>query len=299
MGAAIVATNAPALGARIRDLRAVLDGWLAELERPGGPDEAAVRDRLAAARASLDELGVSDEQVYIVPRAAVPTRPAGTGCGRTGWTRSWRPWNATAGMSRATAMERDPSCKQVIPYLVLRDGAALLPDAADDRPAAMRGSTAATRSGSAATSTRATAGSSAGSRASGARSSSPTSCPTFQLVGLLNDDTTEVGAVHLGAVYVADAAGRPVAIRETDKLTGSFVEAAAVAAVADRLETWSRLVFDHLAVAGRYGACVAAEGGAYNRRRRGSDTLTRPSRQTCPTRRAPWRSDGGQDPRRR
>ena len=53
----IVATNAPALGARIRDLRAVLDGWLAELERPGGPDEAAVRDRLAAARASLDERG--------------------------------------------------------------------------------------------------------------------------------------------------------------------------------------------------------------------------------------------------
>ena len=43
--------------ARIRDLRAVLDGWLAELERPGGPDEAAVRDRLAAARASLDEPG--------------------------------------------------------------------------------------------------------------------------------------------------------------------------------------------------------------------------------------------------
>ena len=44
--------------------------------------------------------------------------------------------------------------------------------------------------------------------------------PEFRLVGLLNDDTTEVGAVHLGAVYVADAAGRPVAIRETDKLSG-------------------------------------------------------------------------------
>ena len=70
--------------------------------------------------------------------------------------------------------------------------------------------------------------------------------PDFRLVALLNDDTTEVGAVHLGAVYVADAAGRPVAIRETDKLTGSFVEAADVEVVADRLETWSRLVFDSL-----------------------------------------------------
>ncbi|HEX6869119.1 MAG TPA: hypothetical protein VF119_09965, partial [Candidatus Limnocylindrales bacterium] len=57
---------------------------------------------------------------------------------------------------------------------------------------------------------------------------------------------TEVGAVHLGAVYVADAAGRPVAIRETDKLTGEFAEPSAVAAVTERMETWSRLVFELL-----------------------------------------------------
>ncbi len=57
MGAAIVATNAPALAARIRDLTAVLDGWLAELERPGGPDETTVRDRLAAARTIVDGSG--------------------------------------------------------------------------------------------------------------------------------------------------------------------------------------------------------------------------------------------------
>ena len=55
MGAAIVVTNAPALAARLRDLRTVLDAWLAELGRPGGPDEAAVRQRLTAARAILEE----------------------------------------------------------------------------------------------------------------------------------------------------------------------------------------------------------------------------------------------------
>ncbi len=53
MGAAILATNAAAVAARIRDLRAVLDAWLAELDRPGGPDEDALRDRLAAARTIL------------------------------------------------------------------------------------------------------------------------------------------------------------------------------------------------------------------------------------------------------
>jgi predicted NUDIX family phosphoesterase len=65
-------------------------------------------------------------------------------------------------------------------------------------------------------------------------------------VGLLNDDTTAVGAVHVGVVFVADAAGRPVAIRETDKLAGSFATTAETAAVRDAMETWSRLVFDAL-----------------------------------------------------
>ena len=54
------------------------------------------------------------------------------------------------------------------------------------------------------------------------------------------------GSVHVGVVYVADAAGRPVAIRETDKLEGAFATTAEVAAVRDDLETWSRLVFDAL-----------------------------------------------------
>ena len=54
MGAGIVATNAPAIAARVRDLIAALDGWLAELERPGGPDTAAIAERLRAARERLD-----------------------------------------------------------------------------------------------------------------------------------------------------------------------------------------------------------------------------------------------------
>lgn len=55
MGASIAATNAPPLAARLRDLRLVLDDWLAALERPGGPDEAELHERLRAARARLEE----------------------------------------------------------------------------------------------------------------------------------------------------------------------------------------------------------------------------------------------------
>jgi predicted NUDIX family phosphoesterase len=70
--------------------------------------------------------------------------------------------------------------------------------------------------------------------------------PSFRFVGLLNDDTTQVGQVHLGLVYEGDAEGRPVAIRETEKLSGRFATSAEVADVRDRLETWSLLAFEWL-----------------------------------------------------
>jgi len=42
------------------------------------------------------------------------------------------------------------------------------------------------------------------------------------------------------------AAGRAVAVRERDKLSGRMVEADLVRAMWDRLETWSRLVAERL-----------------------------------------------------
>jgi predicted NUDIX family phosphoesterase len=70
--------------------------------------------------------------------------------------------------------------------------------------------------------------------------------PKFRLVGLLNDDSNPVGSVHLGVVFEVEAAGRPVEVRERDKLTGHFATAGEVRAAWDRMETWSRLVADHL-----------------------------------------------------
>jgi predicted NUDIX family phosphoesterase len=71
--------------------------------------------------------------------------------------------------------------------------------------------------------------------------------PAFEFLGLLNDDEVEVGRHHLGLVYLADAAGRSVAVRETNKLSGSFEALEVVNAAYDRMETWSQLVLDALA----------------------------------------------------
>ena len=70
--------------------------------------------------------------------------------------------------------------------------------------------------------------------------------PEFRLVGLLNDDSNPVGSVHLGVVFEVDAAGRSVEVREHEKLTGRFATQAEVLATWDRMETWSRLVAAHL-----------------------------------------------------
>jgi prephenate dehydrogenase len=50
MGAGILATNAAPVASRIRELVAVLESWAADLERPGGPDETALAERLRSAR---------------------------------------------------------------------------------------------------------------------------------------------------------------------------------------------------------------------------------------------------------
>jgi predicted NUDIX family phosphoesterase len=70
--------------------------------------------------------------------------------------------------------------------------------------------------------------------------------PVFELIGLLNDDSNPVGAVHLGVVFSVDAAGRPVDVRERDKLVGGFADRETIAASGDRLETWSQLVAEAL-----------------------------------------------------
>jgi len=186
-----------------------------------------------------------DEQVLVVPRASLMGDPGWHGITTEGLDR-FEAIVARDGEFRPRAeMEVDRSWKQVIPYLVLRDG---------DRYFLMRRTKA---GGDARLHDRWTIGVGGhlnpgdGDLAGGLRREWREEIdaafePDFRLIGLLNDDTGDVGSVHVGAVYVADAGGRPVAIRETDKLSGSFADPVEAAAVADRMESWSALVFDHL-----------------------------------------------------
>ena len=191
------------------------------------------------------------ELVLVLPRAAVPG-----GCDFRGLQRTDA--GALAGLRAAVARhgrylprpaaEDDPTFKQLIPYVVVRDA---------DRVFLMERSDA---GGDARLHRKASIGVGghlnpvdageeplmAGLRREWREELVAEWEPEFELAGFLNDDANPVGAVHLGVVFEVEAARRPVEVRETDKLAGRFVPLGELAAAWDRMETWSQLVAEGL-----------------------------------------------------
>ena len=66
------------------------------------------------------------------------------------------------------------------------------------------------------------------------------------VVALLNDDSTEVGRVHLGIVHHWTLGGASVSKKEQMITQMAFMSPAELAAVRDSLETWSQLCLDQL-----------------------------------------------------
>ncbi|MGM0556198.1 MAG: hypothetical protein ACQEVA_07450 [Myxococcota bacterium] len=66
--------------------------------------------------------------------------------------------------------------------------------------------------------------------------------------GTLNDDSNEVGRVHLGVVYVCEAPRDAVSVRETDKMVGEWYSPHDLEDASNRLETWSQLLLPHRSI---------------------------------------------------
>lgn len=67
-----------------------------------------------------------------------------------------------------------------------------------------------------------------------------------RLIGLINDDTTDVGRVHLGVLFEVDSMSFDVQVRETNKMHGTWALIERVRESYERLETWSQIVYDSL-----------------------------------------------------
>jgi predicted NUDIX family phosphoesterase len=188
---------------------------------------------------------VVDELVYVVARDLALSDGAWHGLRRDVDLGEVARLESVGEFRSRAAVEPDPRLKQLIPYLVLRDGPRWFlmrrTQAGGDERLHDRFSL-----GLGGHMNPGDDGVVGGLEREWSEEVDADFAPAFRLVGLLNDDTTAVGAVHLGVVFEADAAGRAVAIRETDKLSAEWASGDVVRTIHDRLETWSQLVFDAL-----------------------------------------------------
>lgn len=67
-----------------------------------------------------------------------------------------------------------------------------------------------------------------------------------RIVGLIYDDSSEVGRVHLGVVHIMQLGSCKVAPAEEDLVDSGFVKIDDIKGHFDQLETWSQLCIKHL-----------------------------------------------------
>ena len=72
----------------------------------------------------------------------------------------------------------------------------------------------------------------------------------LRLVGLINDDATPVGQVHLGVVHIYELERPEVAPREDDLIETGFIPVDRLRDDWDAFETWSQICIRHLAESG-------------------------------------------------
>ncbi|MEM7810189.1 MAG: phosphoesterase [Planctomycetota bacterium] len=70
------------------------------------------------------------------------------------------------------------------------------------------------------------------------------------VIGLINDDTTDVGAVHLGIVHLLRVENPKVSPREATMTDVGFARPQELLASGGEFETWSQICLEHLASAG-------------------------------------------------
>jgi predicted NUDIX family phosphoesterase len=143
--------------------------------------------------------------------------------------------------------ENDPEFKQLIPYVVLRhDGRVFHYQRAGGGEARLRAKRSVGIGGHIAAADGA-AGEDAYRAGMWRELAEEVELPAVErerCVGLINDDATPVGQVHLGVVHVLDLASPAVRCREAGMVGGGFAEVGELRRDREAFETWSRFLLD-------------------------------------------------------
>ena len=63
-------------------------------------------------------------------------------------------------------------------------------------------------------------------------------------IGFINDDTNDVGKVHLGILYHINLSNKHIEINEKDKMTGLWTKKSELRNYYEKMESWSKLYVD-------------------------------------------------------
>jgi predicted NUDIX family phosphoesterase len=67
-----------------------------------------------------------------------------------------------------------------------------------------------------------------------------------ELVGVINDNSSEVSRVHMGLVYVLTTGSPQFEIAEKDKYTANWATVEEMLPFYDKMESWTQIVYDNL-----------------------------------------------------
>jgi len=188
-----------------------------------------------------------DEEILVVPRSLLLPEPV-QGFSTERAAQYLARVHAHAVFRRRGDVEDDPSHKQIIPYLIVRQGPQMFlfqRSAAGDE-ARLHGKYSIGVGGHINKSDVEGAADVVGAGLKRELEEELTVSRGWQarLVGVLNDETNSVGQVHFGLVHVVEVETREIAVKESETLSGRLADFSEVLALRDRMETWSQLILD-------------------------------------------------------
>ena len=69
---------------------------------------------------------------------------------------------------------------------------------------------------------------------------------SLSLAGIISDDSTPVGQVHLGLVFLLETDRADFTVNEADLMTAEWATVEMLREVIERMETWSQIVFEQV-----------------------------------------------------
>jgi predicted NUDIX family phosphoesterase len=69
---------------------------------------------------------------------------------------------------------------------------------------------------------------------------------SLRLAGIISDDSTEVGKVHLGLVFMLETGSPEFSVQEPDLMTAAWADMQTLTEKLPHMETWSQIAFENV-----------------------------------------------------